>query len=173
MQQKGMTIWLTGLPASGKTTIAKALVAELEQQGRRVELIDGDAFRKLAGWKLGFSRDDRNANVRAIGGLAAMMTWDGAICIVACISPYRDIRHEVRELIGADLFRLVYVKCPLKECERRDPKGLYAKARAGKITGMTGLDDPYEEPEHPDLCVETGEQSLGVCVEKIKGYLRL
>ncbi len=148
----GATIWLTGLSGSGKSTIAVELERQLLAAGRPAYLLDGDNLRQGLNGDLGFSADDRDENVRRVGHVARLFCDAGVVAIVPLISPYRAARELVRSLHdAADLpFVEVFVDTPLAECERRDPKGLYAKARAGEITGMTGIDDPYEPPTEPE-----------------------
>jgi adenylylsulfate kinase len=152
--QKGFTVWFTGLSGSGKSTIAEMLFHEFQARGMKTEILDGDEVRKNLSKGLGFSKEDRDTNIRRIGYVAHLLTRNGVATICCPISPYRQIRDEVRAQIGA--FVEIYVHATLEELERnRDPKGLYKKARAGEITGFTGVDDPYEEPEHPELKLDT------------------
>jgi adenylylsulfate kinase len=148
-QSKGCTVWFTGLSGSGKTTVCLAVQAALAVQGIRVVLLDGDDLRRTLNADLGFSREDRDKNVRRIGMVADILTRQGFVVLVAAISPYRAVREEVRQKIGR--FIEVYMNVPLEVCERRDTKGLYRKARAGEIAGFTGIDDPYEAPDIPDI----------------------
>lgn len=166
---KGATVWLTGLPCSGKSTIADMLRQLLTARGRRVEVLDGDLIRAELSPDLGFTPADRDANVRRIALLAHLLTRNGVITIVAAVSPYAKARRQARERISD--FIEVYVDCPLVECERRDVKGLYARARAGHITGFTGVDDPYEVPERADLTVRTSEQSAEQCAQSVLAVL--
>jgi adenylyl-sulfate kinase len=161
--QQGFTVWFTGLSGSGKSTIAEMLYHELRARGLKTEILDGDVVRQNLSKGLGFSKEDRDTNIRRIGFVAEMLTRNGVATICCPISPYKAIRDEVRSKIGA--FVEVYVYATVDEiAEHRDPKGLYAKALAGEITGFTGVDDPYEEPEDPELrvdtLVETPEESL-------------
>lgn len=173
--QQGVTVWLTGLSGAGKTTIAKALEKELRARRNKVEVLDGDVMREKIGKELGFSKGDRDENILRIGFVAHLLTRNGVLVVVAAISPYRDVRTEVRQLIEGDgrpgHFFEVYVDCPLEVCERRDPKGLYKKARMGEIINLTGLSDPYEHPLHPDLVLHTAEEDVHVSVSKIIGAL--
>jgi len=155
--ERGVTVWLTGLPCSGKSSIAQLVARELRQQGRRVEVLDGDAVRAFLSAGLGFTREDRDTNVRRIGFVAELLTRHGVFVIVAAVSPYAETRREVRARIGA--FVEVFVACPLWECERRDVKGMYARARAGQLAAFTGVSDPYEAPVTPELVVNTSEQT--------------
>ena len=154
---RGFTVWLTGLSGARKTTIARLLEVELKARNHNVEVLDGDEVRKNLSSGLGFSRADRDANVKRIGWVAAMATRHGAAVIAAAISPYRDVRAEVRREIGS--FVEVYVKCPLDVLTRRDSKGLYRKAIDGEIKNFTGISDPYEEPLDPDIVIETSLES--------------
>jgi sulfate adenylyltransferase len=152
---RGCCIWLTGLSGAGKSTIAQILNTRLMASGRTVTLLDGDVVRTLLSKGLGFSKQDRDANIRRIGFVAAEIVRHRGIVIVAAVSPYEATRNEVRDMVGHDAFVLVHVATPLAVCEQRDVKGLYAKARRGEITGMTGIDDPYEPPAFPDLVLTT------------------
>jgi adenylylsulfate kinase len=149
----GFCIWLTGLPSAGKTTIAKELLGPLRQAGWFAELLDGDEIRKGLSSDLGFDRKAREMHAGRVAFVAKVLARNGAIPIVALISPYRTSRAREREEIGR--FVEVYVNTPIDVCEERDVKGLYKKARAGEIKDMTGVDDPYEPPEHPDIVVDT------------------
>jgi adenylyl-sulfate kinase len=149
----GFCIWLTGLPSAGKTTIAKELLPRLIARGWYTELLDGDEIRKGLSADLGFDRKSREAHARRVAFCAKLLARNGAIPIVALISPYRTSRAAAREEIGR--FVEVYVSTPLAVCEERDVKGLYRRAHAGEIKEMTGVDDPYEAPEHPDVTVDT------------------
>lgn len=151
------TIWLTGLSGAGKTTVAREVAAQLRARGERVELLDGDELREGLSRDLGFSREDRNTHVERVGYLARVLARNGVWAVVPVIAPYASAREENRTRHASEdvPYVEVYVATSLAECERRDVKGLYARARAGEITGMTGIDDPYEVPEHPDLRLET------------------
>lgn len=161
---RGGVVWLTGLSGSGKSTIAKHLERRLFDLGREVVLLDGDSVRTGLCADLGFGEADRRENVRRVGELAALLCRHGVIVIAAFISPYRRDREALRERLGED-FREVFVECSLAECEARDPKGLYAKARAGAISRFTGIDSPYERPLKPDLSLDTQALDLPACVE--------
>ena len=171
----GVTIWLTGLSGAGKTTLAERLTPELERRGHRVESLDGDVVRTHLSKGLGFTREDRDENIRRIAWVAALGTRHGATMLVSAISPYSAGRREAREQIGQ--FVEVYVKCSLDELIERDPKGLYARALAGEIENFTGVNDPYEAPVTPEIVVETDmesvEQSAAKILENLErlGYL--
>jgi adenylylsulfate kinase len=156
-REKGFVVWMTGLPGSGKTTLAVILEEILERDFDRyvVEVLDGDEFRKGISRDLGLSKEDREEHARRVSFVAKLLAKNGVIGVVALISPYRKSREDAREVVGRDRFVEVYVKASLETCERRDPKGLYKKARSGEITNMTGIQDPYEEPLSPDITVET------------------
>jgi adenylylsulfate kinase len=163
---QGFTVWLTGLSGAGKSTIANALRDYLFASGLlNLAILDGDDLRKTLCQDLGFTREDRDANIRRIGFLGKTLTHYGVPNIVAVISPYRLIRQEVREMIHT--FLEVYVSCPLEVCEQRDVKGLYAKARMGEIKMFTGIDDPYEHPENPEVTVYTEREALLESIQKI------
>ena len=152
----GFTLWFTGLSGSGKTTIADLVAPELERRGLLVERLDGDVVRTHLSHGLGFSREDRDANVERIGWVASRLTRHGAVVIVSAISPYADARRKARALVEAEgVFLEIHVATPVEECERRDVKGLYARARAGEIAEFTGVSDPYEEPAAPELRLDT------------------
>ena len=163
----GATVWLTGLPSAGKSTIADALEKRLLDAGYRVEILDGDAVRTHLTRDLGFSREDRDENVRRIGFVAQLLSRNGVIVLVPVIAPYRNARDEVRALHEPGRFLEVHVATPVDVCSERDVKGLYAKQRAGNLTGLTGVDDPYEPPLEPEVVVRTQEQSLEESVETV------
>lgn len=167
--EKGFTLWFTGLSGAGKSTIAEAITPRLKELGRRVEILDGDEVRTNLSKGLGFSKEDRDTNIRRIGYVAQLLTRNGAIVITAAISPYRAIRDEVRSRIGD--FVEVYAKCPLEALVARDVKGLYKKALAGEIKEFTGVSDPYEEPLHPEVIVETDRETVDESVNKILARL--
>jgi adenylyl-sulfate kinase len=162
---RGCVVWLTGPPSAGKSTLSRVLGAEVAAQGRRVEVLDGDELRARLCKDLGFSREDRDENVRRTAYLAGLLERHGVIVLVALISPYRAARDEARAAIPN--FLEVYVRCSTEECIRRDVKGLYAKALAGKITSFTGVSDPYEPPLHPDVVVETDRETIEASAAKI------
>ena len=151
----GVAIWFTGLSGSGKTTTARALVDALHRCGRTTTLLDGDVVRQHLSKGLGFSREDRDTNILRIGFLASEIVKHGGLVVSATISPYRATREAVRRMVGADRFIEVFVDTPLRVCERRDVKGLYAKARLGELKGFTGIDDPYEPPTAPEVTLDT------------------
>jgi adenylylsulfate kinase len=169
MDTLGATVWTTGLSGSGKTTIAKALEKKLRERGVKVEILDGDIVRTNLSKGLGFSKEDRDTNIRRIGFVANLLARNGVIAITAAISPYREIRDEVRDT--SERFVEVYVNAPLEVCESRDVKGMYAKARAGEIKGFTGIDDPYEEPHHPEVVCNTASETVDESAGKIVAFL--
>jgi len=170
------TVWLTGLPSAGKTTIARALEKRLLDEGRKVEVLDGDVVRTHLTKGLGFSREDRDENVRRIGFVANLLSRNGVTVLCSVISPYRNVRDELRELhaqpagCGGSHSRFVevYVSTPVEVCSERDVKGLYAKQKAGEISGLTGVDDPYEPPLAPEVTVPTHELSLDEAVDLVR-----
>jgi adenylyl-sulfate kinase len=161
----GFTVWFTGLSGSGKTTLARMLEKELQDRGFHVEVLDGDEVRLRLSKGLGFSKEDRDENVRRISYVAKVVTRCGVVAITCAISPYREIRDEARAEIGR--FVEVYVKCDLEECIRRDLKGLYKKALRGEIKNFTGVSDPYEEPLKPEIVVETHKETPEESINKI------
>lgn len=165
MPQQGFTIWFTGLSGSGKSTLSEAIEQLFKQHGRNVEILDGDVVRTHLSKGLGFSREDRDTNIKRIAFVCSLLTRNGVACISAAIAPYREARAWARQEIGN--FVEVYVKCPLEVCRQRDVKGLYKLVDEGKITGFTGVDDPYEEPEHPELVVETDKETVEESVKRI------
>jgi adenylyl-sulfate kinase len=172
-KKKGFVVWLTGLSASGKSTIAEALAADLEVRGHIVEVLDGDVVRTRLSKGLGFSKEDRDENVRRVGWVASRVARAGGAVIASLISPYPETRQEAREMtegVGACFFE-VHVATPLEVCIERDPKGLYAKALSGEIKGFTGIDDPYIEPINPDLVIKTQEEDVHSSVKHILDML--
>ncbi len=173
--QKGFTLWFTGLSGAGKTTISRIVREELLRRGRNVEVLDGDEVRENLSKGLGFSKEDRDTNIKRIGYVAKLLTRNGVAVITAAISPYRETRDYVRREIGN--FVEVYVKCPIEVCIQRDVKGLYKKALAGEIKQFTGVSDPYEEPLNPEVVVETDretpEESAAKVIRRLEelGYL--
>lgn len=169
----GATIWLTGLPASGKSTIAHRAERLLVNSGRAAYTLDGDNVRHGLNADLGFSATDRIENVRRIGEVALLMADAGLVVLASLISPYRSSRDAVRRLHDSAGFAFyeVFVDTPLSVCEERDPKGLYARTRAGAITGVTGIDDPYDRPRNPDLVLHDGSGTIEVRAERVIGLL--
>lgn len=167
---RGVTLWFTGLSGAGKSTLAQHLTPVLREQGCKVEVLDGDEVRLNLSKGLGFSKEDRDTNIKRIGWVAKVLTRNGVVVIAAAISPYRQTRQWCREEIGD--FVEIHVDCPLEVCEQRDEKGLYAKARAGEIKQFTGIDDPYESPEHPEVVVNTAEETVEESAHKILSRLR-
>jgi len=170
--QRGVTIWLTGLSGSGKSTVAVAAERELLSQGRVAYVLDGDNVRHGLNSNLGFSPEDRSENIRRIGEVAKLFTDAGIIVLTSFISPYRADRDAVREKLAEGDFVEAYVAASLETCESRDVKGLYKKARAGEIPEFTGISAPYEEPERPELVIDTNEQAVEASVAQLVGYLR-
>lgn len=170
--KQGFTVWLTGLSGAGKSTIAERLGPQLIARGRNVEVLDGDEVRTHLSKGLGFSREDRDINIGRISFVASLLVKHGAAVITAAISPYAQARSDARRRIGDDRFVEVYVRCSLKELTRRDVKGLYAKAIAGEIEHFTGVSDPYEAPDNPDVVVdselETVEESVGKILAELE-----
>jgi adenylyl-sulfate kinase len=166
---KGVTIWLTGLSGAGKTSIAIPLTEELRRRGLKAERLDGDVVRRSLTRDLGFSKEDRDKNIERVTFVAKLLTRNGVIVPCAFISPYRAERARAREEIGA--FIEVFVECPLEVCAERDEKGLYAKAFAGKIPNFTGVSDPYEPPENPEVTCHTAEETVEESVAKVLAYL--
>jgi adenylylsulfate kinase len=175
-KQRGVTVWFTGLSGAGKSTITSGVVQALQARGCDLEVMDGDEVRQNLTKGLGFSKADRDANIRRIGYVAHLLTRHGVIVLVPVISPYREIRDEMRQKIGD--FVEVFVNAPLAVCEQRDVKGLYKKARAGEIKQFTGIDDPYEPPLNPEVECRTDLETLEESVQKVidclvtRGYLQ-
>jgi adenylyl-sulfate kinase len=170
IEDSGFTLWFTGLSGAGKSTIAEAVEAELRARGVRVEVLDGDVVRTNLSKGLGFSKEDRDTNIRRISFVADLLSRNGVVAITAAISPYREIREEARELMG-DRFVEIYVKASVEECARRDTKGLYEKAFKGEIKEFTGVSDPYEPPVDPEVTVETEVESVEESAGKVLAYL--
>ena len=162
---KGFTLWFTGLSGAGKSTLAREIENVLLERGMNVEVLDGDEVRENLSKGLGFSKDDRDTNVRRIGYVCKLLSRNGAVAITAAISPYRATRDAVREEIGR--FVEVYCKCDLDTLKARDPKGLYEKAEAGEIESFTGVSDPYEEPESAEVVVDTAAEDMDVSLRRI------
>ena len=169
-EQKGVTLWFTGLSGSGKTTIALEVDKALKAQGYKVERLDGDEIRDCLCRDLGFSRADRDENIRRVSYLAKILTQNDLITLCCFVSPYRKAREEARTLIKS--FVEIYVNAPLAVCEKRDVKGLYARARAGEIPAFTGVSDPYEPPENPEIEIKTDLQDPEESVTVILNYLK-
>ncbi len=157
MGQKGFTLWFTGLSGAGKTTLARLVETELARRGHKVEVLDGDVVRTNLSKGLGFSKEDRDTNIRRIGFVCHLLSRNDVVAIAAAISPYREIRDEIRDQIVS--FVEVYCECPIEVLAERDVKGLYKKALAGEIKNFTGVDDPYEAPVSPEVIVHTGAES--------------
>lgn len=173
MAEKGFTLWLTGLSGAGKTTLAQEIQKELGSRGKTIEILDGDDVRTNLSKGLGFSKEDRDTNIRRIGYVARLLARNGVGVLSAAISPYENVRNEVRDQVerdGAD-FVEVYVKCPVEVLVERDVKGLYKKALAGEIKGFTGVSDPYEVPSRPDVIVETNRETVSESALKIVNEL--
>ncbi len=165
-------LWFTGLSGSGKSTIANAVSNELFRQGINEYVLDGDNIRHGLNKDLGFSEYDRTENIRRIGEVAKLFVDSGKVVTTAFISPFRSDRDKVREIFAENEFIEVFVNCPLEECERRDPKKLYAKARAGEIKDFTGIDSPYEAPEHSEITIPSNEVSVEEAVQLVLAYLQ-
>ena len=165
MANTGFTIGFTGLSGSGKSTLSEIIEARLKARGRNVEVLDGDIVRTHLSKGLGFSREDRDTNIKRIAFVCGLLTRNGVVCISAAIAPYREAREWARTEIGN--FVEVYVKCPLEVCRQRDVKGLYKLVDEGKIKNFTGVDDPYEEPEHPELVIETDKETVEESIARI------
>jgi sulfate adenylyltransferase len=163
----GMCVWFTGLSGSGKSTTARHVVELLSRAGREAVLLDGDEIRASLSADLGFSKADRDAHVMRVAALALQVVERHAVAVCALVSPYAATRARVRALIGSERFLEVFVHAPLSVCEARDPKGLYAKARRGEITGFTGIDDPYEAPREPDLVVASADRAVEYNAEQV------
>ncbi len=169
---KSFILWFTGLSGSGKSTLAHAVEEELFKMGKHTYILDGDNIRSGLNKDLGFSMEDREENIRRIGEVSKLFVDAGIITLTAFISPYKKDRDFVRNLVEEGEFIEIYVKCPLEVCEQRDVKGLYKKARAGIIKNFTGIDDPYEEPENPEITVETDRETIEESINKIISYLK-
>ena len=167
--QRGFTLWFTGLSGAGKTTIAKAVEQSLRDRGLKVERLDGDTVREGLTRDLGFSKEDRDKNIERVTFVAKLLTRNGVAVLCSFISPYRARRNQSRQEIGE--FIEVYVECPLDECARRDVKGMYAKAFAGEIANFTGVSDPYEPPENAEITCHTAQETLEESAAVVMGYL--
>jgi sulfate adenylyltransferase len=170
--RQGACIWFTGLSGAGKSTTAEVLTVLLLEHGRQITVLDGDVVRTHLSKGLGFSKDDRDINIRRIGFVAAELVRHGGIVLCAAVSPYRATRNDVRNMVGSDHFVEVFVDTPLAVCEQRDIKGMYAKARRGEIKEFTGIDDPYESPQHPELTLDTVNFTPEDNAHRIIDYLR-
>ncbi|MCY8231614.1 adenylyl-sulfate kinase [Priestia endophytica] len=165
-------LWFTGLSGSGKSTIANAVAHRLFQEGINEYVLDGDNIRFGLNKNLGFSAEDRTENIRRIGEVSKLFVDSGQVVLTAFISPFIEDRKQVREIVEENEFVEVYIDCNLEECERRDPKGLYQKARAGEIKDFTGISSPYESPENPEITVHSDQYSVEECVDQIVAYLK-
>ncbi len=165
MKQRGVTVWFTGLSGAGKTTISRAVAEKLRSHEYKFEILDGDIVRQNLTKDLGFSKEDRDENIRRIGFVSHLLTRNGVIVLVSAISPYKEIRTELKQRIGD--FVEVYVNAPVEVCEKRDVKGLYKRARAGEIKNFTGIDDPYEAPPDPTVECRTDREKEEESVEKV------
>jgi adenylyl-sulfate kinase len=162
---KGFTLWFTGLSGAGKSTVSEKVYAKLKEAGAKVELLDGDVVRTHLSKGLGFSKEDRDTNVRRIGFVCELLSRNGVIAIVAAISPYRAVREEIRASVGD--FVEVYVHCPIEVLAERDVKGLYKKALNGEIPSFTGVSDPYEPPANPEVSIDSSREEIDASVEKV------
>ena len=163
--QIGFTAWFTGIPCSGKTTIADRVAEILREKGYKVERLDGDIVRKGLTSDLGFSKEDRDENIKRVTFVARLLTRNGVAVLATFVSPYRERRAKTRQEIGS--FVEVYTRCPVEVCMERDVKGMYAKALAGEIKNFTGVNDPYEEPENPELILDTDKESIDECAQRV------
>ncbi|MFV0443510.1 MAG: adenylyl-sulfate kinase [Planctomycetaceae bacterium] len=170
--QKGAVLWFTGLSASGKSTVANTVDHMLHSQGKHTYLLDGDNIRMGLNKNLGFSAEDRAENIRRIGEVAKLFADAGLVTLTAFISPYRRDRDAVRALLPEGEFIEVFVDASLETCEKRDPKGLYKKARAGEIKGFTGIDDPYEAPEKPELTLDADNKGIDELAQEVIAFLK-
>ena len=171
LNQKGCVVWFTGLSGSGKSTLANAVAHQLHERNHHTYVLDGDNVRHGLNKNLGFSPEDREENIRRVGEVAKLFVDAGTIVMTAFISPYRTDRNQARELIEENRFVEVFVECPLNICEKRDPKGLYKKARSGEIKEFTGISAPYEEPNYPEVVVNTHELSVIESARQVVVYL--
>ncbi len=170
LQQKGLVIWMVGLSGSGKSTLAKSLEKYFYDQGKLTQLLDGDNLRTGLNANLGFSAEDREENIRRVAEVAKLFANCGIITICSFISPTEEIRKQSQRIIGNELYKEVYVECPLEVCEQRDVKGLYAKARKGEIKNFTGIDSPFEAPVTPAITINTDQKNLNDCLEDMVNY---
>ncbi|KDE95075.1 adenylylsulfate kinase [Staphylococcus sp. TE8] len=169
---KSAVIWFTGLSGSGKSTVSVALEKALFNEGKQTYRLDGDNVRHGLNKNLGFSPEDRTENIRRIGEVAKLMVDAGSITVTAFISPYKQDRDNVRAILKDDEFIEVYTKCSVEECENRDPKGLYKRARSGEIPEFTGISAPYEAPDHPEIILDTEHESIDQSVDRVIQYLK-
>ena len=167
LQQKGVMVWFTGLSGSGKSTVAMGVERELHRRGILCRILDGDNIRAGINSNLGFSEEDRRENIRRIAEIGKLFVDTGIVTLACFVSPTRDIRDMARQIIGQEDFREVFVSTPIEECERRDVKGLYARARRGEVKDFTGISAPFEAPENPALSIDTSRLSLQESVEKV------
>ena len=167
LRQRGVMIWFTGLSGSGKSTIALGVERELHQRGLLCRILDGDNIRTGINAGLGFSAEDRHENIRRIAEVGKLFVETGIITLAAFVSPTNEYRQLARDIIGAEDFLEIYVSTPLEVCERRDVKGLYARARRGEVKDFTGISAPFEAPEHPALCIDTSRQPLETSVRQV------
>jgi adenylylsulfate kinase len=168
---RGVVLWFTGIPSSGKSTLAHQVERSLFERGCSAYVLDGDNIRHRLNKDLSFSPEDRKENIRRIGEVANLFADSGVIVMAAFISPYREDREQARALNEPGRFFEVYCKCSLEVCQERDPKGLYRRARKGEVRGFTGISAPYEEPENPEILIETDRHSLDECVSRVLDYL--
>lgn len=169
MEHQGFTLWFTGLSGAGKTTISKIIAEELRARGMKVEVLDGDVIRENLSKGLGFSKADRDTNIRRIGWVCQVLSRNGVVAIAAAISPYREIRDEIRSQVGR--FVEVYAECPILVLAERDVKGLYKKALAGEIKNFTGVDDPYESPLNAEVTIHSDREAVDESVSKVLSKL--
>lgn len=173
MAQEGKILWLTGLSGAGKSTIAENLEKALEEKGVQSFILDGDKVRQGLNCDLGFSPEDREENIRRIGEVAKLFQMAGVYIIVAFISPYKGDREKARQKVEDGQFVEVFIDCPVEECQKRDPKGLYAKAVAGEIKEFTGISAPYEAPTNPEVHLKTSENTVDECITQVIDYLSI
>ena len=172
---KGATVWFTGLPCSGKTTVADRVYEILKEKGYKVERLDGDIMRKSPiSRELGFTKEDRRKNLERVAFISKLLSRNGVIVLATFVSPYNDIRRDIKNTIGADRFHLVWARCPVEVCIKRDVKGMYKKALAGEIQNFTGVDDPFEEPTDPpaDLILDTDKEEVEESVNKVLEFMK-
>ena len=169
---RGLVVWLTGLPGSGKTTIATSVANKLRTMGYRVEVLDGDWVRRTINPDAGYTREERRRHLLRVAWIARLLARNGVIVLCSFVSPYRGVRAEVRRIVEEEApFIEAYVKCPVEECIKRDPKGLYKKALRGEIKHFTGISDPYEPPENPDIVLDTVNNTVEKNTEKLLGLI--